>query len=566
MRRDFWGFPEVAALLLLGAGSMAKPARFSVDEWRRAVTTGQTLVRGNDFTIYKQFEVDPQVLEGRRVRFTITTADVDRDRDVVNAEGVEVEAFLRNPVVLFAHDYHALPIARAVQIERQPGKLIAETEFATAELNPMAEQVYRMVKAGFLRAASIGFRPLEWSYDEERKGVNFERVELLEYSIVPVPANAMALVAASADFDAMVLRAWAEQTLDGLDKRAAGESLKVTGDHADEKGVSPKDVSTANADEATAWTAPSLSDFTGESWGDLGDAQKRAIAGHYAWAAMMPPDAFDDLKLPHHRPSDGAIVWRGVAASAARLSQADIPEADLDKVKAHLRRHYEAFEKPVPDLLKTPPSLVAKDRIAAQVATALSCRMAEMGPSMWPIPDDLRPMVAACSELELDVFADQLAAAEDDAESARIVKSWAKRKVTPKAAVTLDATAVAEMVDAKLSELRQELSVVDAELKRGRVLSTRNEDTLRTAKEQIAAGVGRIDEVLSAIGEEEIADGLVLDLADGDEVVLDLSDEDDADRVTVDPDMIAAAIRTGLTAMVERETRAAVNALRGRID
>lgn len=113
-------------------------------------------------------------------------------------------------------------------------------------------------------------------------------------------------------------------------------------------GVVPRDVSREKAPEDEPWEAPTLSDFTDEPWDDLSDAEKRRIAGHYGWAATMPPERFGDLKLPHHRPSDGAVVWRGVANAAARLPQSDIPGEDVGEVQAHLGSHYRQFDRTPP--------------------------------------------------------------------------------------------------------------------------------------------------------------------------------------------------------------------------
>ncbi|MGB9845919.1 MAG: head maturation protease, ClpP-related, partial [Desulfotomaculales bacterium] len=113
-------------------------------------------------------------------------------------------------------------------------------------------------------------------------------------------------------------------------------------------GVVPSDVSREKAPEDEPWEAPTLSDFTDESWDDLSDTEKRRIAGHHAWAKAMPPEKFGDLKLPHHRPSDGAVVWRGVANAAARLPQSDIPDEDVPKVQAHLGSHYRQFDRTPP--------------------------------------------------------------------------------------------------------------------------------------------------------------------------------------------------------------------------
>lgn len=113
-------------------------------------------------------------------------------------------------------------------------------------------------------------------------------------------------------------------------------------------GVVPDDVSRETAPEDTPWEAPALSDFTDKPWDELSETEKRRIAGHYAWAPKMPPDRFSDLKLPHHRPSDGAVVWLGVVAAAQRLDQTDIPEADKARVMAHLASHYHQFGRKAP--------------------------------------------------------------------------------------------------------------------------------------------------------------------------------------------------------------------------
>ena len=103
------------------------------------------------------------------------------------------------------------------------------------------------------------------------------------------------------------------------------------------------------ADISTPWSRPSLGDFTSKSWNELSESEKRNIARHFAWAASMPPEKFGDLKLPHHRPKDGAVVWRGVVAAYAALEGArggvNIPEADKGAVLRHLRAHASEFGK-----------------------------------------------------------------------------------------------------------------------------------------------------------------------------------------------------------------------------
>jgi hypothetical protein len=53
---------------------------------------------------------------------------------------------------------------------------------------------------GLLRAASIGFTPMEWK-ENELGGKDFTKWSLLEISLVPIPANASALRLAAKGID-----------------------------------------------------------------------------------------------------------------------------------------------------------------------------------------------------------------------------------------------------------------------------------------------------------------------------------------------------------------------------
>lgn len=120
----------------------------------------------------------------------VSTADVDRQGDSVNQAGWDLSFFKMNPVVLWAHDYAALPIGVCTSIEVKDGKLIAEGKFAPSDANPFAQQVRRLYDLGMVNTTSVGFIPKE--FDNKKDGV-ISKSELLEFSFVPVPANAYAL-------------------------------------------------------------------------------------------------------------------------------------------------------------------------------------------------------------------------------------------------------------------------------------------------------------------------------------------------------------------------------------
>ncbi len=188
------------------------------EAWLKLAETGQTpanLVRKDYSTDSIVAVPSPDVgTDSRRLRFTVSSSAVDRERDVINQAGWMLDNFRKNPVVLFGHDYSGLPVAKATDIRIEGDTLIAEAEFATAAQYPFAETVYQMVKGGFLNATSVGFRPLKWVKNEERQGYDIEQAELFEFSIVPVPANPDALVMArSAGIDLAPLAEWATKTL-----------------------------------------------------------------------------------------------------------------------------------------------------------------------------------------------------------------------------------------------------------------------------------------------------------------------------------------------------------------
>lgn len=143
--------------------------------------------------------------DDRSLRFTISTGIVDREQDTIAVAGWDLSAFLRNPVVLWGHDSAALPIGRALDVGLQGSALKATVRFIpadTPERGQFAEAVYQLARQGFISATSVGFRPLQWDYtdDPERgaddwfPGIDFQRQELVELSIVTVPANPEALM------------------------------------------------------------------------------------------------------------------------------------------------------------------------------------------------------------------------------------------------------------------------------------------------------------------------------------------------------------------------------------
>lgn len=193
-----------------------------IDEWKKqaASTTPPT----NEYCLQKvSTDIQAKQVEGidRAIKFVVSRATVDRDNDTINQNGWLLESFLKNPVVPFAHDYRALPVARSISTAVIGGDLIGTAQFVSREIYPFADTVYQMLMQGFLNAVSVGFRPKAHELNKERGGVDFLQQELLEYSVVPVPSNPEALVEArSVGINVEPLKAWAEHVLDEYHEEA----------------------------------------------------------------------------------------------------------------------------------------------------------------------------------------------------------------------------------------------------------------------------------------------------------------------------------------------------------
>lgn len=117
----------------------------------------------------------------------ISTADIDRQGESIDQNGWQLDYYNQNPIVLWAHDYSALPIAVTDEIKMENGQLVAKGRFAPEEANPFAQQVRRLYDLKIVRATSVGF------IAKESNGKIISKAELLEFSFVPVPANPFAL-------------------------------------------------------------------------------------------------------------------------------------------------------------------------------------------------------------------------------------------------------------------------------------------------------------------------------------------------------------------------------------
>lgn len=129
----------------------------------------------------------------------------------VMTDGIDLSAFLKNPVMLWNHNRSSLgtnldqlPIGRWKDLRIENGVLTGEPVFD--ENDEFAEKIRKKYESGILNACSIGFAPLEWSdapemLKEGQTVATVTRCRLLEISICDIPSNANATVVLYGDDD-----------------------------------------------------------------------------------------------------------------------------------------------------------------------------------------------------------------------------------------------------------------------------------------------------------------------------------------------------------------------------
>ena len=176
--------------------------------------------------LHKTFEIKAAE-DGRMIA---STPDVDRDKDRVMPNGAKLDNFLKNPVLMYGHNYRdpwAL-IGKAADLQVDAGGINFQPELREPANDSDPMTVIRALwDQKLLRAASIGFNPTKWM-ENEVGGRDFVEWELLEISIVPIPANQNALRLAAKAIDGGGEDSGATFTVPLLPKTATADEIEET--------------------------------------------------------------------------------------------------------------------------------------------------------------------------------------------------------------------------------------------------------------------------------------------------------------------------------------------------
>jgi HK97 family phage major capsid protein/HK97 family phage prohead protease len=145
--------------------------------------------------------------EGLAAEFTaiVTTNKEDRDYDILEPAGATLDTKMP---LLWQHDPNQ-PIGKYLAtVEHDSEKVVAK--FGVAD-TAQGRDVVKLLELGVLRL-SHGFRALDFEQRKGAKGYHFKRFEVIEASLVSIPANpdAQVLALATKSFESQPIKAWVE--------------------------------------------------------------------------------------------------------------------------------------------------------------------------------------------------------------------------------------------------------------------------------------------------------------------------------------------------------------------
>jgi HK97 family phage prohead protease len=144
------------------------------------------------------FSLAANVEAGQGFPWTLSTFDLDRFGERIDPQGWDFKRYMDNPVIEWAHRYDIPAIGKIEKLTIDDSGLHGLVVFNSKEFDPFGWSIGERVKAGVIRAGSVGFRVMEIEIPDKKTAEDgtsliFRKQELLEFSICNVPANPFAL-------------------------------------------------------------------------------------------------------------------------------------------------------------------------------------------------------------------------------------------------------------------------------------------------------------------------------------------------------------------------------------
>lgn len=162
-----------------------------------------------NFRLINQEELRASEEGVRKMTFVASDGTRDSAGTVLNPKGWDLARFNKNGIIGYQHkvygawDDTANPdnvIGKGFAYVKG-SQLLVDVEFEPEGMNELADKVWRKLIFGTLKAVSVGFQDLgggHWgegdeAFGKERATYYYENMELLEVSVVNIPANPNAL-------------------------------------------------------------------------------------------------------------------------------------------------------------------------------------------------------------------------------------------------------------------------------------------------------------------------------------------------------------------------------------
>ena len=136
----------------------------------------------------------------RSVEFVASDESIDSYGTIIPVKNWVLDRFNGNGIIGYQHNLYWSSDPDNVIGKGtawvEDGKLLVRIEFEPKEINELAEKIYQKVLFGSINGVSVGFSELDEGEAKEIDGqvvYVFGRCELLEISVVNIPANANAL-------------------------------------------------------------------------------------------------------------------------------------------------------------------------------------------------------------------------------------------------------------------------------------------------------------------------------------------------------------------------------------
>lgn len=152
--------------------------------------------------IYRELSIT--VEKGKDGDWTFVASDetLDRYDEVVKVSGWQLKNFKKNPQMFWQHNSN-MPVGAWDKAWKEDSALKVAGHLATdappdgwPDNIPHPELIEWMLENGYIKAVSVGFMPIETKYGEKEgePRITYLKQELLEVSLVTIPANPSAMI------------------------------------------------------------------------------------------------------------------------------------------------------------------------------------------------------------------------------------------------------------------------------------------------------------------------------------------------------------------------------------